>query len=466
MAGIIAAMPSLHADHALLPTGWARDVLLEWDEAGMLARVTANAPREGHERAAGPVLPGMPNVHSHAFQRAMAGLAETRGHATDDFWTWRETMYALVERVEPEDVEAIAAHLYIEMLKHGYTTVGEFHYLHHDRGGRPYGDKAELAHSIAGAAAASGIALTLMPVMYAYGGFGHAPLGRAQQRFRSDPAFIVELLEELTRWHLPSPLMRLGVAPHSARAIDALMLTDLVAAARAMDPTMPIHMHVSEQRREVEECLATHAATPFSWIAQLVDVDARWCLIHSTHLTEDERQSVRACGAVPGLCPSTEANLGDGIFDFAAWWRDRGAWGIGGDSHVCVDPFRELRTVEETQRLVHRVRNVTADLDRPDVAANLWNGAAQGGAQALGHPVGRLAPGCRADLVVLEADDADFESLDGAGMLGVAMFSGNRAPVRDVFVGGRIVVGEGRHPDEDEARAAFRRSLARLRSPS
>jgi len=463
MAGIIAAMPSLHADHALLPTGWARDVLLEWDDAGMLTAVTTQAPRDGHPRAAGPVLPGMPNVHSHAFQRAMAGLAETRGHPTDDFWTWRETMYALVERVEPEDVEAIAAQLYIELLKHGYTTVGEFHYLHHDRGGQPYGDKAELSNAIAGAAAASGIALTLMPVMYAYGGFGHAPLGPAQKRFRSDPAFIVELLEELTRWHQPSPLMRLGVAPHSVRAIDALMLTELVGAARAMDPAMPIHMHVSEQRREVEECLATHAATPFSWIAQLVDVDERWCLIHSTHLTDAERLSVQERGAVPGLCPSTEANLGDGIFDFAGWWLDGGRWSIGGDSHVCVDPFRELRTIEEAQRLVHRARNIAADLERPDVAANLWTGAAEGGAQALGHPVGRLAPGTRADLVVLDAGAADFESLDGAGMLGVAMFSGNPAPVRDVFVGGRIVVSEGHHPDEDEAREAFRRALARLR---
>src|SRR4051812_6807378 len=360
MAGIIAAMPSLHADHALLPSGWARDVRLEWDEAGMITRVASATPPDNAPRAAGPVLPGMPNVHSHAFQRAMAGLAEVRGHPQDDFWTWRETMYDLVLRLEPEDVEAIAAHLYIELLKHGYTTVGEFHYLHRDRDGRPYDDKAELAHSIAGAAAASGIALTLLPVMYAHGGFGHKPLSPAQRRFRSDPAFIVELLEEITRWHLPSPLMRLGVAPHSARAIDALMLTEVVAAARAIDPTMPIHMHVSEQQREVRECLETHAATPFSWIHQLVPVDARWCLVHGTHLTPQEREAVRSCNATIGLCPATEANLGDGIFDFAAWWEDIGSWSIGGGSHRFGGPPPPPRPGREKPPTSPRARNTGA----------------------------------------------------------------------------------------------------------
>src|SRR4051812_11219979 len=367
MAGIIAAMPSLHADHALLPTGWSRDVVLEWDDEGTFTRVAPGQASTEVPRAAGPVLPGMANVHSHAFQRAMAGLAERRGHPTDDFWTWREAMYRLVERVQAEDVEAIAAHLYIELLRHGYTTVGEFHYLHHDRDGRPYADKAELAHAIAGAAAAAGIALTLMPVMYAHGGFGHRPLSAAQKRFRSDPALIIELLEELMRWHLPSPLMRLGVAPHSVRAVDALMLTELVSAARAIDPTLPIHMHVSEQVREVSECLETHAATPFAWISQLVPVDARWCLVHGTHLTASELAEVKATQATIGLCPTTEANLGDGIFDFASWYAQGGPWAIGGDSHVSVSPFEELRTIEETQRLRLRVRNVASTQQEPDV---------------------------------------------------------------------------------------------------
>ena len=465
MAGIIAAMPSLHAADALLPSGWARDVLLEWDDSGMLTRVAAGEAPAQHERASGPVLPGMSNVHSHAFQRAMAGLAEVRGHPTDDFWTWREEMYRLVERLETEDVEAIAAHLYIEMLCNGYTTVGEFHYLHNDREGKAYGDKAEMAHAIAGAAAASGIALTLMPVLYAYGGFGHKPLAGGQRRFRSDVTFIVEVLEELTRWHLPSPLMRLGVAPHSARAVDALLLTEMVSAARAIDPTMPIHMHVSEQQGEVVQCLETHAATPFAWISGIVDVDERWCLIHATHLTASEMRGAARRGAIAGLCPTTEANLGDGIFDFTEWMQDGAPWGIGGDSHVCVDPFQELRALEYSQRLRLRVRNVAASEGQPDVAAFLWSSAAAGGARALGHPAGSLEPGRRADLVALETATPDFEALAAPARLGVAMFSGNRERVRDVWVGGRRVVFEGAHPDAGEAREAFRRAVRRLRAP-
>ena len=457
-------MGSLHADDALLPTGWARNVLLQWDDAGALTRVETAHPPGAHPRAAGPVLPGMPNVHSHSFQRAMAGLAEVRGHPTDDFWTWREEMYRLVRLLEPEDVEAITAHLYIEMLKHGYTTVAEFHYLHNDRNGKPYEDRAELANCIVTGASAAGIALTLLPVLYAHGGFGHKPLAPAQQRFRSDPASIIALLREIAEWHLPSPLLRLGVAPHSARAVDALLLTEMVDLATGLDPTMPIHMHVSEQQGEVADCVATHGTTPLAWIADLVQLDARWTLIHSTHLTALEMRTAAKAGACLGLCPVTEANLGDGIFDFVPWFELEGHWGIGGDSHVSVSPFEELRALEYSQRLRLRVRNVASSEDRPDVAANLWNAAAMGGARAVGQPVGLLSPGHRADFVVLDAEDADFERLAAPARLAVAMFSGNSNRVRDVFVGGRPVVEAGRHPDEEEARAAFRAALARLRT--
>ena len=461
---MIDAMGFLHADEALLPTGWARDVLLQWDDAGTLTRVEPGHEAGHHPRAAGPLLPGMPNVHSHSFQRAMAGLAETRGHPTDDFWTWREEMYRLVRLLEPEDIEAVSAHLYIEMLKHGYTTVAEFHYLHNDRDGKPYADRAELANCIVTGASAAGIALTLLPVLYAHGGFGHKPLAPAQQRFRSDPASIIELLRELASWHLPSPLLRLGVAPHSARAVDALMLTELVDLATGLDPTMPLHMHVSEQQGEVAECIATHGTTPLAWIADLVPLDRRWTLIHSTHLTGLEMRSAARAGACLGLCPATEANLGDGIFDFVPWFELGGAWGIGGDSHVSVSPFEELRALEYSQRLRLRVRVVASAEDRPEVATNLWNAAAEGGAQAVSQPVGALAPARRADFVVLDRDDADFEKLSAPSCLAVAMFSGNSNRVRDVFVGGRPVIEEGRHPDEEDARGAFRQALRRLRA--
>jgi formimidoylglutamate deiminase len=465
MAGIISAMSSLHCADALLPSGWMRDVLLEWGADGTLTRVTADAPASNHARAAGPVLPGMCNVHSHAFQRALAGLAEVRGHPTDDFWTWREEMYRLVARLEPEDVEAIAGHLYVELLRHGYTTVAEFHYLHNDRHGKPYGDRAELANAIVGAAAASGIALTLLPVLYAHGGFRHKLLSGAQQRFRGDPAFVMELVRELAAWHLPSPLLRLGVAPHSVRAVDALLLTELVDAATAHDAAMPIHMHLSEQAGEVDGCRDTHGTTPYVWVSELVPVDARWTFIHATHLTALEMRALGRSGACIGLCPTTEANLGDGIFDFEPWYEQRGAWAIGGDSHVCVSPFEELRALEYSQRLRRRVRNVAASEEAPDVAANLWSLAAAGGARAAAQPAGALAPGRRADFVVLDGADVDFEGLPARAMLGVAIFSGNSNRVRDVFVGGRPVVENRRHPDADEASAAFRRALVRLRAP-
>lgn len=458
-------MPSLHAADALLPSGWARDVLLEWDDSGMLTRVEAGQPRgAGVEPAAGPVLPGMPNVHSHSFQRAMAGLAEFRGHPTDDFWTWREEMYRLVRLLEPEDVEALSCQLYIEMLKHGYTTVAEFHYLHNDRDGKPYADRAELAHGIVGAASAAGIALTLLPVLYAHGGFGHKPLSPAQRRFQGDPAAIMEILRGVADFHLPASLLRLGVAPHSARAVDALILTELVDAATKLDRTMPIHMHVSEQTGEVAECLATHGVTPVAWVADLAPPNERWCFIHATHITALEMRTLASTKAAIGLCPVTEANLGDGIFDFVPWFEARAPFGIGGDSHVSVSPFEELRALEYSQRLRMRVRVVASEESSPDVSANLWSAASAGGAQAVAHPVGALAAGLRADLVVLDGNDLDFEGLGAPARLAVAMFSGNSNRVRDVYVSGRRVIEEGRHGSEGEAAAAFRRSVKRLRA--
>jgi formimidoylglutamate deiminase len=467
MAGIIENfMAALFASHALLPSGWARDVLVEWDATGIISGVASNAAPGAAPRAAGPLLPGIANVHSHAFQRAMAGLAEFRGHPTDDFWTWREEMYRLVQILTPEDVEAIARHLYIEMLRHGYTTVAEFHYMHNDRDGKPYADKAEIANRIVAAAGESGIALTLLPVLYAHGGFGHKLLSPAQKRFGGDPAFVIEILREVAAFHLPNPLLRLGVAPHSVRAVDALLLTELVDAAARLDATMPIHMHVSEQVGEVSECIETHGTTPLAWVRDLVDVNERWCFIHATHLTQIEMRSLGATGACVGLCPMTEANLGDGVFEFVPWFEARRSWSIGGDSHVSVSPFEELRALEYSQRLRHRVRNVIADEDSPDVAANLWRGAAVGGALATGQPAGMIAVGKRADLVALDGEDLDFEGLEGPASLGVAIFSGNSNRVRDVFVAGRRVVESGRHAAQDSAAAAFRSTLKRLRATS
>jgi formimidoylglutamate deiminase len=457
-------MKTLFASDALLSGGWARDVLLEWDERGTLTRVAPGQARGDAPQAAGPVLPGMSNVHSHAFQRAMAGLAEFRGHPTDDFWTWREEMYRLVLRLQPDDVHAIARHLYIEMLLHGYTCAGEFHYIHRDADGRPYADRAEMAHRILAAAGEAGIALTFMPVLYAFGGLGNRPLAPAQRRFGGDPEFILELVRELRDFHLPHPTLRFGVAPHSVRAVDALTITELVDGATRMDASMPIHMHVSEQVREVADCVDTHGVTPLEWVANLVDIDARWCFIHATHLTRLEMRRLAQSGGSIGLCPMTEANLGDGIFELERWLEAGAAWGIGGDSHVSVDPFEELRALEYSQRLRQRVRNVAASEQSPDVAANLWHQAAEGGARALAQPAGALAPGRRADFVVLEGSEVDFESLAAPAILGVAMFGGNSGRVRDVFIAGAPVVTQGRHPGADDAAAGYRAALRRLRA--
>ena len=456
-------MPSLLAAEALLPQGWARDVLIEWDERGFIARVET-ASSERAVRAPGPVLPGMPNVHSHAFQRAMAGLAEWRGHPTDDFWTWREAMYALVLRLGPEDVRAIATHVYIELLKRGYTTVGEFHYLHHDRDGRPYPDPAHLSECIVEAAAESGIALTLLPVLYAHGGFGHKVLAPAQKRFGGTAEAILALLHELQRRHGTRERFRLGVAPHSVRAVDALMLTELLEGIEAIDATMPIHMHVSEQVGEVQQCLETHGTTPFEWIDQIAKVDERWCLIHGTHLTALERRRAAERKATLGLCPTTEANLGDGIFEFDAWFGAGNRWAIGGDSHVCLDPFDELRALECSQRLRLRLRNVSASEGAPEVATNLWLGAASGGAGAVGQPVGRIAPGARADLIVLDPTHADHEALAAPALLAATMFAGHSPRIVEVMVAGERVVTGGRHARESGADAAYREVLRRLRA--
>jgi formimidoylglutamate deiminase len=303
-------------------------------------------------------------------------------------------------------------------------------------------------------------------VLYAHGGFGHKPLSAAQRRFGGNPAAIVELLGDIATFHLPSPRLRLGVAPHSVRAVDALMLTEMVDAATRLEATMPIHMHISEQSGEVADCLATHGTTPLAWVSDLVDVDARWCFIHATHLTQDEMRRLAGTGAAIGLCPMTEANLGDGIFEFVPWFEARAPWSIGGDSHVSVSPFEELRQLEYSQRLRLRMRNISADGDSPDVAANLWRGAAAGGAQAVSQPTGALAPGRRADFIVLDGGGADFEGLAASAMLAVTIFGGNSNRVRDVFVNGGPVIDRGRHPREEEAAEGFRAALRRLRTAS
>jgi formimidoylglutamate deiminase len=450
---------ALFAPDCLTAAGWQRDVLLTWDAEGTLTAVAPDqAPPAGTPIAHGPVIPGMANLHSHAFQRAMAGLAEHRASSNDTFWTWRETMYHLVERLTPEAIGAIATHLYIELLKHGYTGVAEFHYLHNQPDGTAYAEDAELALRIAHAARSSGIACTLLPVLYAWGGFGARPLQGGQRRFGASVTRLARIAECAR-----GAGVRIGLAPHSVRAVDAMLLQEAVAALDELAPRAPIHIHASEQLKEVEECLATHGTTPIDWITEIAPVDDRWCFIHATHITPGEAHKLIARGALAGLCPSTEANLGDGIFPFAAWWHDGGRFGIGGDSHVSVSAFEELRLLETVQRLTHRRRNVTTQEALPSTASNLWTAAAAGGGQALGGARGAIGVGAPADLVVLDGQDVDLQGLGGMAALAVAMFSSATNRVRDVAVAGRWLIEARHHAGEADAARSYREALAALR---
>ncbi|CAN7174870.1 MULTISPECIES: formimidoylglutamate deiminase [unclassified Variovorax] len=447
---------TLFAKDALLPTGWRRNVLLSWDDAGRLTQVQpdAVAPRDAPV-SAGPLIPGMPNLHSHAFQRAFGGLTEFRGAAQDSFWSWRTLMYRFAAQISPAQVEAIATWLYIEMLEAGYSAVCEFHYLHHAPDGTPYVDDAELALALLRAAERTGIGLTLLPVLYQTSGFGGLPPNEGQRRFIRATDSMLRLLERL-RPLCEAQGARLGLAPHSLRAVPPEGLREALAGLDAIDATAPVHIHIAEQTAEVDACLAWSGQRPVAWLLDHAEVDARWCLVHATHMDAAEYRRAAASGAVAGLCPTTEANLGDGIFDFGAWRGAGGRWGVGSDSHACVNAAEELMMLEYSQRLATRQRNVGADAGEPSVASAMTMAAVQGGAQASGRAVAGLAPGQQADFVVLDAAHPSLAGLSAADMLSAHVFASHRSSAVDtVWVAGRPRVSAGRHPLHSQAAAAF-----------
>lgn len=446
------------APHALLPDGWAERVVIDVDDEGTIRSATSGGSAAGAEALAGPVVPAMPNVHSHAFQRAIAGRTGRASPGRDDsFWSWRQAMYAFLERLDPDGLEAIAAQAYVEMLKSGYTSVAEFHYVHHDATGKPYADRAELAMRVAAAAQDSGIRLTLLPVFYAHAGFGGLPPMEGQRRFVHDVTTFAALVEAL-RGKAEGRYV-LGLAPHSLRAVTP---GELEQVARLVPASAPIHIHAAEQTREVEECFAATQMRPVEWLLTHAGVDRRWCIVHATHMTEREIDGLAASGAVAGLAPTTEADLGDGTFPAPRYFAAKGRFAIGSDSNTVVSPWEELRVLEWSQRLHARRRNVLADDAGLPVGASLWLRAARGGAQAVAQPVGSIAPGCRADMVVLDADDPALAEQCAADMIDAAIFGPARNPVRDVLVAGRFVVREGRHASEEAIFERYRRTLAAL----
>ncbi|MDH4570284.1 formimidoylglutamate deiminase [Pseudomonas sp. BN414] len=445
-------MSAFFAERALLPQGWARNVRFEVSSDGLIQQVLADTDAAGAERLQGPVLAGMPNLHSHAFQRAMAGLAEVAGNPNDSFWTWRDLMYRLVGRLSPEQVGIIARQLYIEMLKAGYTSVAEFHYVHHDVDGRRYADPAELSLQVSQAARDAGIGLTHLPVLYSHAGFGGQAPNDGQRRFINSTDSYLALQERLQAEIARQPNQRLGLCFHSLRAVTPDQINAVLAAEQG---TRPIHIHIAEQQKEVADCLAWSGRRPLQWLYENAPVDERWCLVHATHAEPDEVASMASSGAVAGLCLTTEANLGDGIFPAVDFLAQGGRLGIGSDSHVSVSVVEELRWLEYGQRLRDQRRNRLYRADQPQVGRTLFDAALTGGAQALGQPVGALEVGKRADWLVLDGNDPYLATAEGDALLNRWLFAGGDRQVRDVMVGGKWVVRDGQHAAEVETAKAF-----------
>jgi formiminoglutamate deiminase len=452
------AKTTLHFDSALLPGGWAENVAVDIADGRIAALAAGVAPRVGAERVA-IALPGIPNVHSHGFQRGMAGLTEYRGPDADNFWSWRTLMYRFVERMSPEDLEAVTAWAFMEMLESGFTRVGEFHYVHHDPAGKSYANPAELTERIVSAASDTGIALTLLPVFYAHGGFGAAPPNSGQKRFLLDVPAFARLLEASRSLVMRSAHAMVGVAPHSLRAVTPMELGQVVSFAGPG----PVHIHAAEQVGEVEQCVAWSGARPVEWLLDHAPIDSRWCLVHATHMTEIEIARLAPTGAVAGLCPVTEANLGDGIAGANRFIAAGGAFGIGTDSNVRISVAEELRQLEYSQRLRDRARNVIAGAQSPSTGRALFDGALFGGSRALGAlmvgPVG-IEVGAPADIVSLDAASPSLMERRGDALLDSLVFAGGG--IDGVWRGGVKVVAGGRHVARARLEARYRTALARL----
>ena len=451
-------MSALFAQHALLPEGWRRDVHIEWNGEGDLVAVTPDSAQTHGVEVASLVMPGMVNLHSHAFQRALGGLTETAGEGPDSFWTWRDLMYRFARNITPEHIEAIAAQLFSECLRHGYTSVCEFHYVQRDQQGIMYARPAETAERVVCASKTAGIGITMLPVLYSYSGFGEQPLKPEQNRFRTDAADILRIIESLEP--LRDAQTEVGVAPHSLRAASLAQVREVLAG---LPDSRPVHIHIAEQQGEVQQSLAHTGARPVRYLMDNIDVSERWCLVHATHLDEGEVASLAASGAVAGLCPTTEANLGDGLFPLEPFLTAGGRFGIGSDSHISQSPVEELRWLEYGQRLLHQRRNVAASSGQRNVGDFLWQGALQGGALAAGRRVGSVSAGLRADLLVLDSEHPNLDGAAPSDVLGSFVFCGNDNLVKDVLCGGRWVVRDGAHISQDAITQRYKRVLTELR---
>jgi len=456
----------LYADNILLADGWATELTITIEQGVITAIESGKA--EGAEVVQGAVIPGMVNCHSHAFQRAFAGFSEQGSEGQDSFWTWRKIMYQFLAQLTDVDAKNIAKQLYIEMLKMGYTRVAEFHYLHHDIDGSAYDNNAAnlatMAQAIFDAAKESGIGLTLLPVLYQHSGFGEQKPTDGQKRFINSTKQFNQLVSDCFTLSEHYSNTNVGIAPHSLRAVDKVSLTEAVAHVRALDNQAPVHIHISEQQKEVDDCLVHYGKRPVQWLLDNVELDKHWCLIHATHLDEQERKGIVAKQAIAGICPTTEANLGDGIFPTTEFLAENGTFAIGSDSHISVNPIEELRWLEYAQRLIRQQRAILATPKQASVGQNLWQQAAIGGGQSTNSNTGSLAIGKQADLLVLDSDKTKLFANANQHLLDSVIFASQQNPVADVMVNGQWVIKAQQHAEQVITSEKFAELLIKLSS--
>jgi len=463
-------MKKYYAKNILLSEGWATDKTITIEE-GIITDITTGKESNACEFL-GAVIPGMVNCHSHAFQRAFAGFSEQGSEGKDSFWTWRKIMYKFLAQLSHDDAQVIAQQLYIEMLKMGYTRVAEFHYLHHDIDGNTYSKKhsenqsqnklATMASAIFKAAQSSGIGLTMLPVLYQYAGFGQQTPNEGQKRFINSTVQFNQLVSECFALTKEYPNTNIGIAPHSLRAVDKEAIKEAVKHVRSLDNKAPIHIHIAEQQQEVVDCLQHYSKRPVQWLLDNIKLDEHWCLIHATHINEQEQQGIVDSKAIAGICPTTEANLGDGVFPTTEFLALNGSLAIGSDSHISVNPIEELRWLEYAQRLTKQQRAILASPETASVGQNLWHRAATGGAQSTNSNTGALSLGKQADLLVLDEKQTSLFANKNNYLLDSVIFASQKNTIQDVMVNGQWVVQNGEHEHEQSSADDFTKLLIKL----
>jgi formimidoylglutamate deiminase len=454
-------MTKLYAENILIGSQWQQDQTINVDDNGVISSIV-NGKDANAVVLSGPVVPGMVNCHSHAFQRAFAGFSEYRGNQQDSFWSWRDIMYRFVSKMTPDDAAVVARYAYMEMLKSGFTSVAEFHYLHHQSDGTKYTNKAEMSHQVINAAFETGINITHLPVLYTYAGFGHQAPSQAQARFINQTESFVEIWDQLAATYGNRNGFKLGVAPHSLRAASAEQLNEIIPYVRGQDSRAPVHIHIAEQKQEVADCVKFYKKRPVEWLLDNYEMDSNWCLIHATHLTNDEITRLAGSGAVAGICPITEANLGDGIFPTDEYLAAGGRMAIGSDSHILINVAEEFRLLEYAQRLTKFQRAVLVDENCSSVGQFLYAKSALDGAAAINQNAGCIEVGRRADMLVLDWNEPSMFAKREQQWLDAALFASSQMPIQSVFVAGKIVVEDNQHRLQQKISQDYREVVLKL----